>query len=107
MAWSVRNGRRYYYRSIRSGGRVQNIYMGTGPVAEQAANKDLQRRIEQGRAKAAERAEQECFRAHEAPLVEACRQTDLLIRAALLASGYHRHHRGEWRKKRVRNADHR
>jgi hypothetical protein len=35
-----------------------------------------------------------------APVEELCEGVEILARAALLASGYHRHNRGEWRKRR-------
>jgi hypothetical protein len=36
----------------------------------------------------------------DAQVDEVCRLSDLLTQAVLLAAGYHRHHYGEWRKRR-------
>jgi len=36
----------------------------------------------------------------ETPIEELCEATEVLVQAALLAAGYHRHNRGEWRKRR-------
>src|SRR4051812_48267505 len=53
MGWEQRGDRRIYYRSERAGGRVRRVYVGSGPVAELAANLDELRRLErQARARA-------------------------------------------------------
>ena len=36
-----------------------------------------------------------------APVEELCEQAEVLVRATLIAAGYRRHNRGEWRKRRV------
>jgi hypothetical protein len=35
-----------------------------------------------------------------APVEELCEASEGIARAVLVASGYHRHNRGEWRKRR-------
>lgn len=101
MAWETRNGRgRYYTRSVKEGGRVRREYVGCGPAAELAALLDAREREEREQARDERRAEQEQWDAAERPLVELCELTDALARAALLAAGYRRHDRGEWRRRR-------
>jgi hypothetical protein len=100
VAWLQRKEKRYYYRSQRVEGRVVCRYAGTGPVAELTARIDAlcrtQRRLEE------EKAQEESARWElaDAPLLRLERCTDLLVRAALVLAGYHRHHRGPWRKRR-------
>ena len=43
MSWLKRRGRRYYYRSVRRGDRVANVYLGRGQAAQQAAQVDALR----------------------------------------------------------------
>ena len=101
IGWETRKGRgAYYTRSRRVGGRVVREYVGSGELAVLAAEWDRGAR-EERQAEAArwhERKAQDA--ALEAKLDEACRLADLLAEAVLLAAGYHRHHHGEWRKRR-------
>jgi hypothetical protein len=100
MAWEAVNGRRYYYRTLRVGGRPRRVYVGAAgsPAAELAAAADDLRRLGREVATRERRAERERLRDTEAPLLALCELTDVLTRAALLAAGYHRHDRGEWRR---------
>lgn len=100
MGWEQRGGQRYYYRSRRVGGRVVKEYHGEGLRALLAIEQD-----EAGRAERAERQnaladELATIAALEAPLSSFCDATEALARAALLATGHHRHDRGEWRRRR-------
>ena len=96
MAWVNKGKKRYYYRSRRVGARVVRDYFGTGAIAEMAAHlMGALREVWQRQARGAERLDgaAESYR----------RFHDLLDRAAaahLLASGYYRHDRGPWRKRR-------
>jgi hypothetical protein len=101
MGWETRRGQgRYYTRSRKVNGRIIREYVGTGLVAELAAQQDAE-------ARAQRRAERERLQ-HEAakwasatlPLTELSRLLDGLTAAALIAAGYHQHHRGTWRKRR-------
>jgi hypothetical protein len=102
MAWQVVDGRRYYYRAMRVGGRPVRRYVGAGgrPGAELAAAADDLRRLGREVAARERHAEQSRLQEAEAPLLALCELTDVLARAALVAAGYHRHDRGEWRRSR-------
>lgn len=103
MGWENRqDGKKYYYRSLRIGGRVVKKYIGRGPKAVQAAREDELRRAKRAAAAAARRQSLEQFdRATEA-LEEFSRQLDILLEATLLAAGYHCH-RGCWRRRRAQS----
>ena len=100
MGWEERRGRPYYYRARKLGGRVVKEYVGTGRLAELAADLDAEERRE--RAVARERAR--LAEARDAPafaaLAELGRVLDGLAAAFLIGAGYRRHHRGEWRRRR-------
>jgi hypothetical protein len=99
--WERRErGGLYYTRSRKEGGRVIREYVGGGIVGELAAQMDAlvrERREEQA---ARWKEDQEELDALEAHVEEISEASDLLVRAALLASGYRQHNRGEWRKRR-------
>ena len=101
MAWETRQrGGRYYTRSKKVNGRVVREYVGTGLVGELAAAGDARARAERQAQQAAWRADQERIESAIAPLEEFCDVVETLARGSLLVAGYHRHHRGEWRRKR-------
>ena len=102
MAWEARGSRRYYTRSKRVNGRVVREYVGAAgaPAAELAAAADGLRRLGREAAARERHAEQARHREAEAPLVRLCALSDALTRAALLAAGFHQHHRGQWRRRR-------
>jgi len=101
MAWETRQrGGRYYTRSKKINGRVIREYVGTGLVGELAAAADARTRAERQAQQAAWRADQERIESAIAPLEEFCDVVETLARGSLLVAGYHRHHRGEWRRKR-------
>jgi hypothetical protein len=81
-------------------GRVIREYVGTGPLAEIAAQTDAlnrQRREEQARAW---RDEREGLEALDRSLVELVEAVRVLTQATLLAEGFRQHHRGAWRRRR-------
>jgi hypothetical protein len=96
MGWE----RGYYYRVRKVGGRVAREYVGTGRVAELAAQLDALERERRQREALAVRQQKAGLAALDADQEALTRATDLLARAALLAAGFHRHKRGEWRKRR-------
>ena len=105
MAWVVRGGCRFYVRSVRRGRQVGREYYGTGAEAELAAALDAEkrRRRVEDREVAVQRAA--IWRDAVGPLDRLVALTDLLVRATLLAGGYHQHHQGEWRRHRDRPTD--
>jgi hypothetical protein len=104
MGWEVHGRCRFYTRSRKVAGRVVREYVGTGAVAELAAAADALRRADRRAAMEARRAEEAGWREALAPLLELSRVVDVVVRAALLSGGFHRHAR-TWRKKRNVNSD--
>jgi hypothetical protein len=95
--------RGYYYRVHKVNGRVVREYVGRGPAGELAAQLDaLERHRRQQEARALRR-EKRDLDALDADLKAVTETADLLACAALLAAGFHRHKRGEWRRRRDRN----
>jgi hypothetical protein len=99
--WERRKrGGLYYTRSRKEGGRVIREYVGGGIFGELAAQMDALER-ERGKEQGERwQEEQEELDALQAPVEKLSEASDLLVRAALLASGYRQHNRGEWRKRR-------
>jgi hypothetical protein len=91
---------RYYTRSKKVNGRVVREYVGSGEVAEVAAQIDAITRADRQAEREARRAEKAALDALEAPLNDLNDLADLLARAALIAAGFRQHKRGEWRRKR-------
>ena len=81
---------------------MRKQYLGAGPAAEEAARQDAARRA----ANAARRSEeQDAVRRYEADhsvLLALSQELESIARAALAEAGYYQHHRGEWRRKRVK-----
>jgi hypothetical protein len=101
MGWETRRGRgRYYTRSRKVNGRIIRDYVGTGLVADLAAQQDAEERAQ--RLAERERLQQEAARWASAcaPLMQLSQLLDGLTAAPLIAAGYHQHHRGAWRKRR-------
>jgi hypothetical protein len=96
---------RYYTRSKKVNGRVVRQYLGTGPVAEWAAQMDAAQRERREAERAALRAERAKLEALDAPLDELNDLAELVARAALVAAGFRQHKRGEWRRQRAQRDD--
>jgi hypothetical protein len=104
MAWETRLGRyQYYVVSVRQGGRVLHFTF-KGPAAEIAAYQAESRREARQKAIAALREYREIRGQARAQLDRLIGLTKLLQEVILLAAGFHRHDRGEWRKKRAMTA---
>jgi hypothetical protein len=99
MGWERRGNGTYYYTAARVGGRVVKRYVGTGEVAAQLDQLDRESRTAQDEEVRARRCDLDTLAAPLDPLNEL---TDAVLAASLLAAGYHRHHRGPWRKRRAR-----
>jgi hypothetical protein len=102
MAWEQRErGGRYYYQSERDeDGKVRKRYIGSGELAELIAHAEETRRRAREAKRDREREELERAEALAAPVLEVDEAAEVLARAVLLASGYHRH-KGEWRRERT------
>ena len=101
MGWESRQGRgRYYTRSRKAHGRIIREYVGTGLIAELAAQHDAEERAQRRLEHARLQHEAARWTAAAAPLLQLSQLLDGLTAAALIAAGYHQHHRGAWRKRR-------
>ncbi len=102
MGWETRRGREHYCytRSRRVDGRVARDYLGTGLLADLAAAQDEQERRSRAARVRLWRREQERLDALGAQLDRTYALTETLAAGTLLVAGYHRHARGEWRKRR-------
>jgi len=99
--WERRErGGLYYTRSRKVNGQVVREYVGGGLLGQLAARIDAEERRKRQQEAAAWKEEREQIEALTAPVEELCEGVEILARAALLVSGYYRHNRGEWRKRR-------
>ena len=97
--WRERGGP-YYTRSRKEGGRVVREYVGGGALGEIAALEDAHARSRRQEEAALWKEDRGRLEELAAPVDELCEAAEVLARAALLAAGYRRHTRGEWRKRR-------
>ena len=74
--------------------------MGSGILGELAARLDAEERRRREEERVNQREERERLDAFAVPVEELCEAAEVIARAALIASGYRRHNRGEWRKRR-------
>jgi hypothetical protein len=103
MPWETRKGKKYYYRTVKRGGRVWREYWGCGPDARLAAALDAEERQRRAGMAAAFRDERvRAVAADAAAALFAGLVLDLL-RAELVAAGYHQHARGHWRRRHGRD----
>jgi hypothetical protein len=70
-----------------------------------AAAADALRRLEQEAQARKLKAERERLATAEVPLLALCEGIELVARSALVATGYHRHDRGAWRRYHGRQDD--
>ena len=99
--WERRErGSLYYTRSRKVNGEVVREYIGTGVLGQLAAMEDESKREQERQRAAFEREERERLEEALTPVEELDEAAEILARSVLLAGGYHRHKRGEWRKKR-------
>lgn len=96
MGWKTVNGHRYYYRSKRDGDRVRTEYVGTGDFAVLCTFLDAEDRA----ARADERAEIAEANDQDREVQEWFDRVERVAEAALFSAGFHRHNRGNWRRRR-------
>ena len=104
MPWTRRGRHRYFFRKRRVGGRVVRRSLGRGPEAQLAAALDAQKQREREAEWARRRRERGRWDAKTETVQRLIEVSDLLVRAALLAAGFHQHERGAWRRKHGRSA---
>lgn len=101
MGWETRGGANYYYTAERINGRVVKRYVGSGPVAELAAQLDAVSRSERDDAAETVKRERDALSELESALMSLHEFADAVTTAALIAAGCHRPKRGKWRRRRA------
>jgi hypothetical protein len=101
MPWKTRGSTRHYYRSVREGGRVRSVFLGSGPVAELAALDDRFLAASRIGAEAAWRDERAALDAEDRGRAELADKAGLVAGLAMEAAGFRKHDRGEWRRTRM------
>ena len=99
MGLEKRNGHVYYYKSCRDGEKVRKVYAGAGDIAHTAAKLDEEERLSRKEEVAYWKAERDRLEWSAAFLGELEEAAEVLVRAHLLASGFHQH-KGQWRRQR-------
>jgi len=100
MGWKTINGRRYYYRSERQGGRVQTTYFGAGEFGSLMARTDEILRAEREAERTERQAEREESDAEERAVSEWFDGVQGVTDEAMMSAGFHKHN-GQWRRKRT------
>jgi hypothetical protein len=104
MPW-VRRGRyRYYVHRRKVRGAFVRQPFGRGPEAQLAAALAAQRQREREAEWDRRRQERGRWEADTRTLQQLIAVSDLLVRAALLAAGFHEHQQGDWRRRRHGNS---
>lgn len=101
MGWEQRGNHSYYYHKARDGSRVKSIYVGCGEIANmisqfQSGSSIIEKLTRQPKAANDVSLDSEVLVFEQA--------IQLLTQAALLAAGFHTHHR-QWRRKRNVGSD--
>ena len=99
MGWARRRDGAYYYRAKKVDGRVVKEDVGAGSLAELLAARDARERAVRLVAAEARRAERACLASVDGAVDAAHEAVEALLRASLVLAGYHRHQRGEWRRR--------
>lgn len=104
MAWEMRRGgSRYFTRSRRMGTRVVREYVGGGVAGETAEREDALRRELLAEKRAGAAAQRTVWDHLDHLAGDLCGSSQALVHILLEANGYHRHQRGQWRKRREKN----
>jgi hypothetical protein len=99
VGWKERGNGRYYYRSRRVGGRIVTEYCGGAELGELCAWADREERKRKARANTPPPVE--AFAEADSGLDELNAIAEELVACALTRAGFHRHDRGEWRRRRA------
>jgi hypothetical protein len=100
MGWETgKRGGRYYTRSKKINGQVVREYVGSGTLAELAAEMDDLERQERDQARAAVKIERDIESAQEKDLIYYCEAVEAIAVESLHRAGYHKH-KGQWRRRR-------
>jgi hypothetical protein len=99
MGWKTINGRRYFYRMQKEQGRVKSTYFGPGSAGAVMAEWVALERQERAAERERLREEREQSLAEERIIADWFDDVQIMVDAALVATGY-RKHRGEWRRRR-------
>jgi hypothetical protein len=99
MGWKTINGRRYYYKSEREGGRVKTTYFGAGESGLLISLLELEDRAEREAEREQRQAEKEEFETEGKAVAEWFDDVQAVADAAMITAGYHKH-KGQWRRKR-------
>jgi hypothetical protein len=99
MGWKRINGNDYYYRSVRSGGKVVSEYFGGGEAAGLIARIEAIEREQKEALRHDEKTERERADREERELSEWFDRIEAAADLAMEAAGYHRH-KGQWRRRR-------
>jgi hypothetical protein len=99
MGWKTINGRRYYYKPEREGGRVKSTYFGAGEVGTLMARIVAFDRSDRADERERLREEREESDAEETAVSEWFDGVQAVADAAMIAAGFHKQ-KGQWRRKR-------
>src|SRR5207248_1754625 len=97
MAWERSGKRKYFYRSVRNGDKVRRDYYGAGQGGQIAAAADALNHAERKAHRETARKERKVLHDAVALVLRLNEWCDLVTAAALLAAGFHRPRRHDWR----------
>jgi hypothetical protein len=100
MGWKTINGRRYYYKSERDGGRVKSTYFGAGEAGTLMAKMAAFDREDRSAEREELREERKESDAEETAVPDWFDQVQAVADAAMIEAGFHKH-KGQWRRIRA------
>jgi hypothetical protein len=99
MGWKTINGRRYFYKSEREGGRVKSTYFGAGESGSIMAEWIALERLERSEERERLREDREESGAAERAISDWFDGVQAVADAAMVAAGFHKV-KGQWRRRR-------
>jgi hypothetical protein len=99
MGWKTINGRRYFYKSEREGGRVKSTYFGAGASGSIMAEWIALERLERAEEREQLREDREESDVTERAISDWFDDVQAVADVAMLAAGFHKH-KGQWRRRR-------